>query len=117
MNDTNGKRQRAQLARLKAVENPKGIFRTTLSFNPESMLCHFRMNKGSEVPLHNHAAVQHGYVIRGRLRFLLNEGKSFIAEPGCSYVFDSWEHHGAQILEDSEVMEFFVPMRPEYADN
>ena len=93
------------------------MFRTTLSFNEQTMSCHITLNQGSVIPLHNHEAVQHGYVLRGKLRFLLSEGKSFVASVGSSYVFDPWEHHGAEALEDSEVIEFFAPMRPEYVDN
>jgi len=117
MIDKKTTRKNAELGNLKAVEKPAGIFRTTLSFHEHSMLCHFKMARGSAIPLHNHEAVQHGYVLQGKLRFLLNEGKSFIATPGMSYAFDPWEHHGAEVLEDSEVLEFFTPMRPEYADN
>ena len=40
-----------------------------------------------------------------------------LAVAGSSYAFDPWEHHGAEALEDSEVLEFFTPMRPEYVDN
>ena len=110
-------RKIGDLDKLNSVEKPAGIFRTTLSFHQQSMLCHFKLTRGSSIALHNHEAVQHGYVLSGRLRFLLNDGKSFIATAGMSYAFDSWEHHGAQALEDSEVLDFFTPMRPEYADN
>jgi len=117
MSDKNARRKNAQLQQLDGVEKPAGIFRTTLSYNEQSMLCHFKMIRGSNIPLHNHEAVQHGYVMRGKLRFLLQEGKSFIATAGSSYTFDPWEHHGAEVLEDSEVLEYFTPMRPEYMDN
>ena len=117
MKDNKVRRKHAELIDLGAVEKPAGIFRTTLSFHEQSMLCHFKMARGSAIPLHNHEAVQHGYVLSGKLRFQLNEGKSFLATAGSSYAFDPWEHHGADVLEDSEVLEFFAPMRPEYADN
>jgi quercetin dioxygenase-like cupin family protein len=117
MRHNKGRRKNAELEKLESVEKPAGIFRTTLSFNEQSMLCHFKLTRGSAIPLHNHEAVQHGYVLRGGLRFLFNDGKSFIATAGSSYAFDPWEHHGAEAMEDSEVLEFFTPMRPEYADN
>ena len=110
-------RDRAELTRLKGTENPPGIVRTTMSYEPQSMLCHIRMSRGARVPLHNHEAVQHGYVIRGRVHFLQKDGPGFEATPGVSYVFHAHEHHGAEVLEDAEVVEFFTPMRPEYADN
>jgi len=85
MRDKNTTRKNAELKDLKAVEKPAGVSRTTLSFHEQSMLCHFKMARGSAIPLHNHEAVQHGYVLQGKLRFLLNEGKGFIATPGMSY--------------------------------
>jgi len=111
------KRLRANRNALEARENPPGIFRTTLSYHDASMLCHFHMKRGTRIPLHEHAPAQHGYVVSGRVRFLLGDGTSFEATPGTSYVFESHERHGAEVQEDSEVLEFFVPMRPEYADN
>ena len=100
----------------KAVEALPGIFRTTLAYNNETMLCHFQLKQGSAIPLHHHVAVQIGYVISGTLKFQKEDGSSFLAEAGTGYVFDSEEQHGAEALEDSEVIECFAPMRPEYAD-
>ena len=101
----------------KTVENPKDILRTTMSYNDEIMLCHFLMQKGAKVPLHNHEAVQTGYVIMGSISFNRDDGSSFTATAGTGYVFGSGENHGAEILEDSEVIECFAPSRPEYADD
>lgn len=98
----------------KTVEGPEGIFRTTLSYNPQIMLCHFNMKKGAKIPLHDHEAVQDGYVVSGKIRFQKGDGSRFVAEPGSSYVFNSHEAHGAEILEDAEVIECFAPIRPEY---
>jgi quercetin dioxygenase-like cupin family protein len=111
------KRDRADLKKLVGKENPPGILRTTMSYNEQSMLCHFRMNSGARIPMHNHPAVQHGYVIRGRVKFLQKDGPGFEAATGTSYVFDSMQEHGAEVLEDSELVETFSPMRPEYMDN
>jgi len=98
----------------KEVEVFPGIFRKTLSYDAQIMLCHFTMRSGAKVPLHNHAAVQVGYVVSGRVRFRFADGTSSTMEPGHSYVFDSMESHAAEVLEDSEVIECFAPMRPEY---
>jgi quercetin dioxygenase-like cupin family protein len=105
----------ARMADCAAVENPPGIFRTTLAWNEQAMLCHFRMIKGAKVPLHDHRAVQNGYLIRGRIRFVNREGELFVAEPGTSWCFASEECHGAEVLEDCEAIECFAPARPEYA--
>ena len=103
-----------ELKNAKTVEGPEGIFRTTLSYNDQIMLCRFTMKKGASIPLHDHAAVQDGYVISGKIRFKKSDGSSFIAEAGTSYVFNSNEAHGAEMLEDAEVIECFAPIRPEY---
>jgi len=100
----------------KPVEMLPGIFRTTLTYNEQMMLCHFIMKKGATIPLHNHKAVQNGYVIKGKVRFFTKENDSIIVEAGSSYVFDSEEYHGSEVLEDSELIESFTPMRPEYID-
>jgi quercetin dioxygenase-like cupin family protein len=96
-----------------AVENPTRIFRTTMAFNDELMLCHFRMKEGARIPLHSHQPAQSGYVVKGRIRFFTQES-SFVAEEGCGYVFDPNENHGAEVLCDSEVIECFSPKRPEF---
>lgn len=104
----------ARLGERAAVEMLPGIFRTTLAYNEQLMLCHFRMRPGAVVPLHTHAAAQSGFVIRGRVRFRRGDGSSFVAEGGDGYVFDPQEQHGAEVLEETELIECFAPSRPEY---
>lgn len=110
-----GRRSLARRRESTTVENPSGIHRTTMAYCPQLMLCHFRMTKGARIPLHGHEAAQNGYVVSGRVRFLREAGEGFIAEPGTGYCFGPNERHGAEVLEDSEVIECFAPMRPEYA--
>ena len=92
---------------------PEGIQRRTLAFNQDAMLCNFDMAKGSKIPLHNHKHTQIGYIIRGIVKFITEKG-DFIVKAGDSYVFNGFEKHGAEILEDSEVIEVFTPCRDEY---
>jgi len=97
------------------VEKPENIYRTTLAYCDSIMQCHFKLKKGGKIPLHNHEAVQCGYVLSGRVRFSRgSEDTVFTAQTGDSYVFSSKEYHGAQVLEDSEIIESFAPVRPEY---
>jgi quercetin dioxygenase-like cupin family protein len=98
---------------VKEVEAIKGIYRSTLAYNKDAMLCHFRMLKGAQIPLHNHPNVQIGFVVKGSLKFFKEKG-DFIAKTGDSYVFDANEKHGAEVLEDCFVVELFTPYRPEY---
>ncbi|HUI71839.1 MAG TPA: cupin domain-containing protein [Spirochaetia bacterium] len=109
-------RRVARRAESGLVENPPGIFRATLAYNDQIMVCYYTMKRGAEVPLHSHSAAQNGYVVRGRLRMTKEMGEeAFIAEAGTGYCFSPDEKHGAEVLEDSEVIECFAPMRPEYA--
>ena len=107
---------RANLANGKTVEAMPGIFKTTLTYNDQLMLCHFLLKEGASLPLHNHEALQIGYVIRGKLKFIKKNGESFIAGPGFGYLFESNEYHGAEVLEETEAIDVFNPLRPEYLD-
>ncbi len=91
-----------------------GIDRVTLSYNKDNMLCYFYLAKGTGLPLHTHVPAQNGYVISGLIRFFKENGESFIVGPGDGYIFDSNEAHGSEILEDSEIIECFTPMRADY---
>ncbi len=105
----------AELESIKAVEMKPGITRRTLVYNDEMMLCHFTVEQGTTLELHQHVAVQSGYVLKGKIKFIKADGTSFIANVGTSYVFDSQEVHGiGEVYEQSEVVECFAPMRPEY---
>ena len=98
---------------VKSIEALPGIYRKTLIYNDDMMLCHFFLEENSKVPLHSHKEHQIGYVIKGKLQFFTENGE-FMAEEGDSYVFKSNEKHGAKILEDSEVIDVFSPSREDY---
>jgi quercetin dioxygenase-like cupin family protein len=85
-----------------------------MAYDEQSMLCHFTLKAGAKIPMHSHPAVQNGYMVSGRMHFTLGDHGSFEAAPGTGWCFSSGEEHGADVLEDSEVIECFVPMRPEY---
>ena len=104
------------LYKRRKVEMLPGIFRTTMSYNETSMLCYFHFKKGATIPLHKHEAVQNGFVIKGRVKFLMGEEQSFVVEDGDGYIFASNESHGSEVLEDTELIECFTPMRLEYLD-
>jgi len=99
------------------VEGIPGIFRRTLAYDDEAMLCHFKLSRGSSIPLHSHRAAQIGYVLKGHVRFLAEKPEDqFEVRPGDSYVFSADVMHGADVLEDSEFIEVFTPSRDEYKD-
>ena len=114
--ERNKQRPLTTFSEANTVENPPGIFRTTLAFNERAMICHFRANKGAKIPLHNHEPVQAGFVISGTIKFYRGDESSFIAKAQTSYTFEPNETHGAEMIEAAEFVEFFSPMRPEYAE-
>jgi quercetin dioxygenase-like cupin family protein len=90
-----------------------GVFRRTLIYNKFLMLCHFILERDAKIPIHCHKQHQIGYIIKGKIKFLTENG-DFIAKEGDSYVFNSNENHGALILEDAEVIDIFNPSRDDY---
>jgi len=99
----------------KPVENPPGVTRRTLAYHEEAMVCHFTLREGAIIPLHDHRATQIGYVLRGRARFIKEDASAgFEVGPGDSYVFAPQEKHGAEALEETEIIETFAPCRQEY---
>ncbi len=99
------------------IEQLDGVVRKTLSYNEEVMLCHFQLNEGARIPLHDHRASQIGFVVKGAVRFLgAADEDSFEARAGDSYVLDPHQVHGAEALEASEFVEVFYPVREEYKD-
>ena len=99
------------------IEIRRGVFRTTLAYDRNSMLCRFQMPKGATIDLHSHEALQNGFVISGQLKFFLQDGSSFMVGPGDGYNFASREEHGSEAMEDVDFIEFFAPLRPEYVPN
>ncbi len=70
------------------------------------MLCEFRLDQGSAVPDHRHPQEQTGYLVSGKLRFRIGE-RALDAGPGDSWNLPAGQVHGADVLEDSLVIEVF----------
>ena len=67
-----------------------GIFRHTLAYKQDTMLCLFKLEKGADIPVHNHVNVQIGYIISGKIQFLSeNPEHEFIAQKGLELEFES----------------------------
>ena len=94
-----------------------GVVRRTLAYNDDVMLCHFELEKGAKIPLHNHAPSQIGFIVNGHVRFIgATEADSFEAKTGDSYVIDPNVQHGGEALERTVFVEVFSPSREEYRD-
>ncbi|MBD3226965.1 MAG: cupin domain-containing protein [Candidatus Lokiarchaeota archaeon] len=98
---------------VKEIRAIKGIFRKTLVHNNKIMMIKFRLEKDSDLPIHSHHHYQMGYIISGKLKFIVN-GKEEILKGGDSYIIDTDINHGVKVLENSVVIDIFTPPREDY---
>jgi len=90
-----------------------GVEMKPLVHGEKTLLCEFRLAKGSVLPLHGHPHEQTGYLVSGKVRFDI-EGDVFEAHPGDSWSIEGDRVHAAEVLEDAVVIEVFSPVRTEY---
>lgn len=93
----------------------EGVLLKTLVHGEETLLCEFRIQKGGRVPEHSHPHEQTGYLVSGRLKFIVGD-ETFEAGPGDSWCLHGDVVHAAEILEDSVMVEIFSPVREDYLD-
>ncbi len=90
-----------------------GITIKTLVVGEKTLLSEFHLSKGSKIPPHAHPQEQTGYLVSGRMRFLL-PGETQEVEPGDSWSVPGNMEHAVDVLEDSVVIEVFSPIREDY---
>jgi len=90
-----------------------GVRLKTLAHGERTLLAAFRIAKGATIPTHQHHHEQTGYLVSGRLDFVIGDDR-FDAGPGASWNIAGDVPHGATALEDSIVIEIFAPVREEY---
>jgi 8-oxo-dGTP diphosphatase len=91
----------------------KGIKLKSLTYGEKTHMCEFVLDAGSAIPEHSHPHEQTGYLVSGKIDFLM-EGKTFDAEPGDSWSIPGDMPHSANVIEDSVIVEVFSPVREEY---
>jgi quercetin dioxygenase-like cupin family protein len=94
-------------------ELAEGMRLKTLVHGAKTLLSEFRLEGGRSLPSHRHPHEQTGYLVSGRLRLIIGDQKVY-AEPGDSWCIQGDVVHGAEILEDSVVVEVFSPVREDY---
>lgn len=73
-----------------------------------AMISHVTLEKGCVVGVHQHANEQVTAILRGRLRFTLAGGTRDVG-PGEVVLFPANAPHGAEALEETEVLDVFSP--------
>jgi len=90
-----------------------GVSFDLLAVGEKSMVARMNYKAGNHVPFHSHPNEQTGYVISGRIRMKFGEHDEII-QPGDSYSIPGGTKHSMDALEDSKVLDFFVPPREDY---
>ena len=91
----------------------EGIRIKTLVYGEKTLTAKFFLKKKANLPIHKHPHEQTGYLISGKMEFTI-DGKIWVAEPGDSWSIAGNVEHGANVLEDSVVLEVFAPVRADY---
>ena len=91
----------------------EGVTIKTLVYGEKSLLSEFHLKKSSRLPLHAHPYEQTGYMITGHIKLSIG-GEIFEVKPGDSWSIPGGMEHGAEILEDSQIVEIFSPVREDY---
>ena len=98
-----------------AMSTPEpGLRRQVMSYSPAMMLVRHTMTQGWVGIRHSHPHEQMVYVLSGRIRFE-HPGGRFEAGAGDCFLVAGGIEHKASALEDCEVLDFFTPMREDYA--
>lgn len=90
-----------------------GIELKPMTHGDSMLLGEFRLKQGARIPPHRHIFEQIGYLVSGKMRFIL-EDEAFDAEPGDSWCIAGDREHAAEVMEDSVVVEVFSPVREDY---
>ncbi len=107
-------KHRGSLSSDPRVQRAPGIDRVTLTYDEDTMMCWFYLEKGAVLEMHTHVESQNGIVISGRINFLKGDGEVLELKAGDAYYFASNDPHGSEVLEDTELLECFTPARDDY---
>jgi quercetin dioxygenase-like cupin family protein len=90
-----------------------GVEYKTLALGANTHLLEFHLAKGADVPMHRHPHEQTGYLVSGKMTFVI-DGENFEALPGDAWNIPSDIEHGVEVHEDAVVLEIFSPAREDY---
>ena len=91
-----------------------GMQRQVLAYNHKVMLVRHHLSKGWKGAGHSHSHEQLVYVVFGSILITISD-KTIEMHSGDSIIVEGDVEHQATALEDSEVLDVFVPYRSEYA--
>ena len=90
-----------------------GVDFILLSHGPETMVTKMLYKKNDNPPLHNHPNEQSGYIISGIYKIIIGDDEAVLSQ-GDTYSIPRNVDHTIQVIEPSEVIDFFCPPRNDY---
>lgn len=78
-------------------------------------IARFTLTRGAVVPQHSHENEQVSYVVSGALRFRV-AGEEQLVRAGEALQIPSWAEHSVEVVEDTEVIDVFSPVRQDWLD-
>jgi len=103
-----------RLSSAKMTHPEAGLSRQVLAFNPDMMLIRHEMQPGWRGARHSHPHQQMVYVVKGHIHFVCGT-EAFDAYAGDSFIVPGDVEHEANAVTESEVLDFFLPSREDYA--
>lgn len=100
---------------VKNTEVERGVNRKVLANAENIMILELSLEKGADLPLHNHIHEQCSYVIEGKFEFEIN-GEKQILETGDSLYFGPNSPHSVTCLEAGKFLDVFTPAREEFLE-
>jgi quercetin dioxygenase-like cupin family protein len=92
-----------------------GIMMKTIVYGEKTLMTEFLLQKGSNLPSHEHIHEQTGYMVSGKMLLTIGD-ETYEVTTGDSWNIPSNVPHEAQVIEDSIAIEVFSPRRDEYLD-
>ena len=95
------------------IQALEGVQRRTLAVGEQSMLCNFLLESGAVIPPHHHPNEQIGYLLSGEMSMTIADQERLL-RAGDSWAIPGGVVHSVNVLQPSEVVEVFVPIRGDY---
>ncbi len=95
------------------VQAGPGITRKVLSYSDNMMICEIRLEKGAVLPAHIHPHEQSTTVLSGKLAYTVADETKEVQD-GDSVWLAPNVPHGVSALEDTLVIDVFVPLREDF---
>ena len=90
-----------------------GVKIRSLVNGEKSLMVEFLLEKGRELPRHAHPYEQTGYLITGSMRLFIGDRVHHV-NPGDSWCIPKDVEHGAEVIEETLLVEVFSPPREDY---